>query len=176
MKALYTSRNLLVLLGSIGITISGLCISVNSVNADVIKNGIKRGPGIILPVTITATGYVVPDFGAVDLSDKVFEIPCRDVQVTLEKNSKTLASTQATPRNSSAGTINSYECQYSLTFQGDKSDYITSNISGSPNYVITAASSNGGRTGILGSQAIFSPLPTPLSVTVKVRNYFFGPR
>jgi hypothetical protein len=121
--------------------------------------------------TMIIKGYVVPYFEEKNVSDPVYETLCRDVQITLEKNSKTIGSTYATPRNSSEGKVNGYECQYSLIFQGNISDYITTNSSGSPTYVITAA--RGGYIGLLGSENIFSPLPDPLSVTIKVHKHTF---
>jgi hypothetical protein len=121
--------------------------------------------------TMIIKGYVVPYFEENNVSDPVYETLCRDVQITLEKNSKTIGSTYATPRNSSEGKVNGYECQYSLTFQGDISDYLTANSPGRPTYVITAA--RGGYIGLLGSENIFSPLPDPISVTIKVHKHTF---
>jgi hypothetical protein len=162
---------------SIVITILGIA----TVGFSFVPNSVAR-PTSSLPIpstpskidtarTIIIKGYVVPSFQEKNVSDPVYETLCRDVQITLSKDSKIIGSTYATPRNSSEGKVNGYECQYSLTFQGDISDYLTANSSGSPTYVITAA--RGGFIGLLGSENIFRPLPDPLSVTIKVHKHTF---
>ncbi len=158
MKNLSLSHRLSILLGAISICWSG---SIDLVNANPNLFKVDRNQTIKTPRNIKIVGNLIPDDPA-GLSYPVYQTACSNIKVSLKRDNKTIASTQA------AGSTISNGCTYELN-TGTLQLIVTGKLR-----IVAVSAVSSDSYGVSGSADITQPSPS--QVDLKVSKYFSGPK